>query len=230
VHTDFFGPGEASVLFEPSEFDRAFDRSVRGARALCRLSSAVDLPPRVEIATDRPVIIAANHSSLFDLVAALIVLGNYGIRARIGVNERFFANPVSGTFLRGIGCIPFSKENRQNAEDAMVDALLRGEPAAIMPEGRITRAADQVNGVGQGRPGVSRVARRADAAIVPVGFAFSDEAWVPGTPLPKTRMGRHTVVASIGAPIHFTTDDHIENTNTLMAAIGDLVLDGRSSR
>ena len=110
----------------------------------------------------------------------------------------------------------------------MVDSLLRGVPAAIMPEGRITKPADQVNGVGPGRPGVSRIARRAEAAVVPVGFAFSNEAWVPGSALPKPRLGRHRVVASIGAPMTFETDDHIANANRLMDAIGSLVLQGRS--
>lgn len=231
VHTDLFGAGEASVLFEETGYDSRYWRAVRGARVLSRLSSTVELPANpVEVPTDRPIMIAANHSSLFDLVASLIVLGHYGISTRIGVNERFFSNPLSGRFLRGIGSIPFSKDNREAAEQTMVDALTNGQAAAMMPEGRITRPEDQVNGVGQGRPGISRVARRAGAAILPVGFAFSDEAWVPGQPLPKPRAGTHTVVASIGAPVVFETDDHIANANGLMETIGALVMAGRAGR
>ena len=62
-----FGAGQATTLFETSDFDRAFDASVLGSRVLSRLSSSIELPDRVELATDRPMIIAANHSSLFDL-------------------------------------------------------------------------------------------------------------------------------------------------------------------
>ncbi len=230
MQTDFFGKGEAAVLFTKTGHDRRYKAAIIGSRLLSRLCSRVELPKQVELATDRPNIIAANHSSLFDLIAALIVLGNYGIPARIGVNSRFFANPIAGTFLRAIGCIPFSKDDKESAEASMADALVAGQSAAIMPEGRITRPKDQVNGVGQGRPGVSRIARRAGAAVVPVGFAFADEAWVPGTPLPKPRFGRHRVIANIGPPIHFETDDHIANANQLMEAIGGLVTTGRKTR
>lgn len=173
--------------------------------------------------------IAANHSSLYDLPAALVVLGHYGINARIGVNSRFFSNPVGGRFLHGIGCIPFSREDKDSAEQAMVGALLDGQSAAIMPEGRITRPRDQENGVGPARPGVSRIARRADAAILPVGFAFANETWRPGTPLPMPRLGRHEVVASIGPPVVFDGDDHIANAKHLMSVIGELVMQGRST-
>lgn len=230
MHTGFFGKGEASGLFSSTGFNKKFDQAVRGARVLSRASSTIQMPDRIELPTDRPMIIAANHSSLFDLPASLIVLGNYGIPARIGVNSRFFVNPVAGRFLRGIGCIAFSKDDKGSAEDAMVEALTSGQPAAIMPEGRLTRPNDQVNGVGQGRPGVSRVALRADAAVVPIGFAFANETWTPGNPLPVPRLGRHKVIAKMGAPIAFDSDDHIANANLLMQRIGDLVVEGRQSR
>lgn len=191
------------------------------------MSSVVSMPPTIELPTDRPAIIAANHSSLFDLVASLVVLGNYGVNARIGVNKRFFANPVSGAFLRGIGCIAFAKGDGGQAEQEMVDALRAGQAAAIMPEGRITRPEDQTDGVGPGRPGVSRIAREAGAAVVPVGFAHSDRAWVPGTSLPKVKLGRQAVVASVGAPIVFNSDDDVANANLLMSRISELVLHGR---
>ena len=209
--------------------DRRFWSAVRGARALSRLSSVVEMPEEIVLPTDRPSIIAANHSSLFDLVAALVVLGHYGIPARIGVNARFFSNPASVAFLNGIGCIPFAKGQGHIAEQEMVEALASGQATAMMPEGRISRIGDQTHGVGQGRPGISRIARAAGAAIVPVGFAFADETWVPGTTLPKVRMGKHKVIASIGAPIELTTDEHIDNAQIVMAAIGDLVVHGRDT-
>lgn len=230
METDFFGKGEAAVLFTETGFERGYNASIVGSRVITRLSSLVELPGTIELATDRPNLIAANHSSLFDLIAALIVLGHYGIPARCGVNSRFFKNPIAGWFLRSIGCIPFSKDDRESAENTMAETLLAGQSAAIMPEGRITRPEDQVNGVGQGRPGVSRIARRADAAVIPVGFAFADEAWKPGTPLPKPRLGRHKVVARFGAPVLFETDDHIANANHFMDELSSVVLKARATR
>ena len=229
MQTIDFGPGEARSIFSDIGPDRRFWAAVRGARAFSRLSSLVEMPKTIVLPTDRPSMIVANHSSLFDLIGALVVLGHFGIPARIGVNARFFSNPASGAFLNGIGCIPFAKGKSDEAEQAMVDALTAGQPTALMPEGRITRPEDQDNGVGPGRPGVSRIARRSGAAIIPVGFAFADETWAPGTPLPKARMGKHKVIASIGEPIVFDNDDHIANAGIVMDAIGDLVMHGRKT-
>lgn len=190
----------------------------------------MDLPETVELPTDRPAIIAANHSSLFDLIAALITLGNYGVNARIGVNSRFFKNPIAGWFLRGIGCIPFSRDDRDSAEQAMVDALLAGQVCAIMPEGRIIRPDDQVGGVGQGRPGISRIARRAGAAVVTVGFTNSEKAWKPGTPFPKLVNRSTHVITRLGAPIEFVSDDHEANAGKVMDSISALVQEGRETQ
>ncbi len=226
MQTAFFGKGEAAVLFANTGFEKRFAGAVLGSRVLSRLSSTLELPEKLELPTDRPVIIAANHSSLFDLIAALIVLGHFGITSRIAVNSRFFVNPIAGAFLRNIGCIPFSKEDKEAAEQETIEALRERQSASIMPEGRITRPADQTNWVGPGRPGVSRIARASGAAVLPIGFAFANEAWVPGKPLPKARLGKHRVIARAGSPLFFETDDHLANAEELMASIGNLVGEG----
>jgi 1-acyl-sn-glycerol-3-phosphate acyltransferase len=228
VQTTHYGKDDARSVFSDTGFDRTYWNAVRGSRVLSRATSQVDLPPSIELPTDRPLMVAANHSSLFDLIAALIFLGNYGVAARIGVNSRFFSNPVAGAFFRGIGCIPFSRDDRESAEEATVQALLDRQVTALMPEGRITRAEDQVRGVGPARPGISRIVRRANAVVLPVAFTNSDQAWRPGTPLPKPRLGRHHVLAIAGPLLEFPTDDHEANTDTLMEAIGTLVLEGRA--
>lgn len=227
MQSEHFSKGEAREFCTPTGFDRAYWASVWVSRALSRLSTRVDLPPTVELPTDRPLIIAANHSSLFDLLAALIVMGNYGVPARIAVNERFFSSPVGGSVLRRIGCIPFSRDNREEAEQTMVDALLAHQVCAMMPEGKIIRNDDQFGGVGPGRPGISRVARQAGAAVLPVGFAASERAWKPGRPLPRIANIGHPVVVRFGNLMTFDTDDHIANAERLMEAISGLVLEGR---
>ncbi len=214
--------------FSSTEFDSFFDRSVQVSRALSRLTSEVVVPDTFPIDPDRPTLIAANHSSLFDLAAALILLGKFGMHTRIGVNSRFFKNPVGGPVFRRLGCIGFSRDDREAAENAMVDALLAGQPCAIMPEGKIVKEKDWTNGVGPGRPGISRIARRADAVVVPVGFAQSNVAWPPGKPLPKIRNSRFPIVATIGDPLVFDTDDHDANAATVMAAIADCANAGRT--
>ena len=229
METRRFARGGAAGFFSSTDFEPFYWRSVRIARALSRLSSPIELPPTVELPVDRPAIIAANHTSLFDLVASLVTLGHFGVCARIGVNSRFFEAPVAGGFLRRLGCIPFSRDDRAAAEDTMVEALRSGQVCAMMPEGKIVRSGDQVGGVGPGRPGISRIARRAGAAIVPVGFTRSDVAWPPGARLPRVGFRRPPVLARIGSPLELDGDDHDANTATVMGAIGELVRAGRTA-
>lgn len=222
------GPNDARQLFSDTGFDKTYWRAVRGSRGICRLTSRLDTPDTLRLPADRPLMVAANHSSLFDLIAALVFLGNYGISSRLAVNSRFFANPAGGAFLRAIGCIPFSRDDREAAEQTTVDALVARQVVGIMPEGRITRPEDQVNGVGPARPGLSRIARRAGAVVLPIAFVHSDIAWRPGTPLPKPRLGRHHVLACPGELIDFTSDDHEANAAQVMASLGSLVMEGRA--
>lgn len=224
----FCGPAEAGEYFSETGFDRGFRRAALGCRAICRLTSRVDMPAAIPVPTDRPMMIAANHSSLFDLIASILVLDHFGLAGRFAVNSRFFSNPAAGAFLRSIGCIPFSRDHREQAEQTMVDALLAGQVTGIMPEGRITRIEDQVDGVGPARPGLSRIARRSGAAVLPLGFVHSDVAWRPGKPLPTPRLGRHHVLARAGQLIELTTDDHSANATVVMGALGSLVLEGRA--
>lgn len=219
MRTELFTSGTAGDLVAPTGHDRFFERSVRAARLLTATTGRVSLPETVELPTDRPLLFAANHSSLFDLVASLVALGHFGLPARIGVNARFFANPAGGAFLRRLGCIPFDREHRELAEESMTEALVARQACAIMPEGRITKPHERVEGVGPGRPGVSRIARLAGAAVVPVGIVGSDRVWPPGSARIRVGLRRDPVVVRFATPMEFESDDHSANTAQLMAAI-----------
>lgn len=218
-----------SGQFTGTETDRFFAFAVGFSRWLSRLTSRVYPPDDANLPLDRPVILAANHSSLYDLPVALITIGKYGYRARIGVNARFFHTPLIGGLFRRMGCIPFSRQTRDESEATMVDALKAGELCAIMPEGKVVLGKDHVDGVGPGRLGVSRIARQAGAAVVPIGIAGASEAWRPGRPLMKL-LSRKPVIVKIGPALDFTTDDHQANVEQLMEAIAGLVKAGNQER
>jgi len=217
--TDLFGRDGAAHLAAPTGHDRFFRRSVQASRMLSTFTSRVELPDVVQLPTERPLIFAANHTSLGDLNASLIALGHFGLTARVGVNARFFSNRASAFFFTRLGAIPFSREHSKRAEDEMVAALCVGQVTALMPEGRVVRAHDRPDGVGPGRTGVSRIARRADAAVVPVGFTGSDRVWPPGRPFPRVSLRRPPIRVVFGPPLLFTTDDHRRNVDDLMSAI-----------
>lgn len=225
METAHFARNEAAGMFGRTGFDSSFTRAAKQARGLSWLTSRIQIPETIELPTDRPVMIAANHSSLFDIVSSIIVLDHFGVPARLGVHARFFNAPIGGRLLHRIGCVPFSREVSDVAEQTMVDALADRQVCCLMPEGRVVRAEQRVNGVGEGRPGISRIARAAGAAIVPVGFAGADRAWPPGSAMLRLR-SRHPVVTTLGAPIEFTGDDHDANVAELMGAISKLVAVG----
>ncbi len=229
VQMRHYTEGEARSAFSPTGHDNFFKASVAGSRFVSRLTTEVKLPESLPLPTDRPVLIAANHSSMLDLPAALILLGHFGLTTAIGVNSRYFKGPV-GPFFRKLGCIPFSREDHESAEDAMVAALVDNQTCAIMPEGKVVREKDRVDGlVGGGRPGVSRIARRAGAAVLPIGFAHSDTAWPPGTSLPRVRNRKQPIIGTAGALLWFDSDDHEANAAEVMASISACVATGRAA-
>ncbi|MEL7156973.1 MAG: lysophospholipid acyltransferase family protein [Actinomycetota bacterium] len=223
IDTRHVGPGEGGRLFRPTGFDEHFLRAAERSLRLSALTTRVALPPTLELPTDRPTIVAANHSSLFDLASSLITVAHFGATARMGVAARFFDRPLMGSFLNRIGCIPFSRDRGSEAESTMISSLEQGQMCCLMPEGRVVKAPDRVDGlVGQGRPGISRIARATGAAILPVGFSGADVAWKPGRPVPRIR-NRRPVVVRTGRPFQFDGDDHEANADRVMAEIAALV-------
>lgn len=139
------------------------------------------------------------------------------------IRAAYVLNGPGGVVLRSMGCIPTSRKLKVEAEGAAVDALRAGQLVCMMPEGRIVPPPDRVNGVGTVRPGLSRIARAANALVLPVGLSHTEKVWPrDGRP----RLGKRTTVAvRIGDPIDLTTDDHTANMEEVMAAVGRLIID-----
>lgn len=190
---------------------------------LARLGGKLDLPDHLQLPGNRPVLMVANHRSLLDLAAAMAIFTKFGLSCRILIRQDLVENGLSGRFLRGIGSIPASRHNREQAEEAAIDALQRGHIVALMPEGRLVKPEEWVNGVGPGRMGVSRIAMATDAVVVPVGITGTDEVWPRGKS-PRLRLRRPTVRVRVGPPIEMESTDHQVNADRVMKAIADLLV------
>ena len=143
---------------------------------------------------------------------------------RMQVRADLFDKPVVGGWLHRIGCIPTSTAVREQAEDTAVDTLGAGSTVAVMPEGRLVPAKDRPEGVGQGRTGVSRIAERSGAHIVPVAIHGSDHIWPIGRPVPKLGVfRRRELIIRLGTPIEFPHDDHQDNADHLMETIAEML-------
>lgn len=199
---------------------------VRTGKAFGRLVAPVvklDLPDVLTVPTSRPVLFAGNHRSLFDFIGAMIIFSKFGASSRLLIRADLVNGRFGGPLFRGIGSIATSTATKQAAEDAAVEALLDGQMVSIMPEGRLVPPAERAEfGVGPGRRGVSRIATRSGACVIPVGFAGTDAVWPRGK-RPQVRRPRPTVTIRIGEPLLFSGDDHQKNADELMVHLGGLV-------
>lgn len=195
-------------------------RMHRFLRIICR----VEFPERLDLPMDRPIIFVANHRSYLDILVAGALFSHFKLACRFQVQARMFDRRGLGAWLTKLGCIPTNKAVAQQAEDTSVDTLLAGHTVAIMPEGRLVPPSDRPTGVGPGRPGLSRIAARANAVVVPVACRGSAKVWPRGRPIPKLGLfRRRTVSVDFGDPIELTSDDHQDNVDRVMAEIAAIL-------
>ena len=114
-------------------------------------------------------------------------------------------------------------KTKEQAELQAIEKLKAGYAVAIMPEGRLVPPEERPAGVGQGRPGISRIARATGATIVPVAITGSDSVWPLRKGFPIPRMKRPMIKVRFGAPFEFESDDDIKNANQVMQKIKNLL-------
>lgn len=143
--------------------------------ALCRAGLRSIARVRVEgledLPTSGPLIVAANHMSNADppfvggwLAPAL------QRRPTFLAKEALFVGPF-GLFFRTLGAEPVKSGGSDMAAYRAAKAILdRGGVVAIMPEG--TRSHDGI--LAKPKPGVSLLATRTGAAVLPVGISGTD--------------------------------------------------------
>jgi len=146
------------------------------------------------LATEGPVIIAANHCSNLDPV---VVGCSYPKKLRYLAKSSLFKVPILGTLIRWLGAIPAKREDAQGAASALkqlIGLLESGENVLVFPEG--SRSLD-----GKLQPleeGVAMLSIKTDAPIIPV--------WVHGSfnALPKhAKMYKPCkIVVNFGEAIH----------------------------
>lgn len=172
------------------------------------------------------VVMAANHRSLFDLPAALVIMRHFRRSARVlvlsSIAEAWWARP----WMRAIGIIPVDRDAAPlDALAAGVRALREGHSIAMMPEGRLTWDPQQPLALGRPRTGVSRLAVESGCPVLAIGLAGTEELWPKGARLPRLNPFRRvTVVAHVADELlHLEGDDHRANAAAVMERIGDCV-------
>lgn len=214
---------EPPAAIRPIAEHEFFLQAARWSERFVAPMARLDVQESIRLIEDRPILFAGNHRSLFDVFATLAALGRFRVSSRILIRADLVDSGATGVVLRRLGSIATSRSTAGAAEDAAVEALGRGQTVSLMPEGRLVpRAERAATGVGPGRPGLSRIARRSGAAIIPVAFIGTDRVWPRGS-RPRFHRPRPVVKIRFGEPMEMTGDDDQANVDAFMAELGALV-------
>ncbi|MFD5698250.1 lysophospholipid acyltransferase family protein [Streptomyces lasiicapitis] len=119
-------------------------------------------------------ILAANHTSLADPAIVLAALHRLGARPVVMATAGLWRVPVLGRALAHEGHVPVHRRGRRAADalDGAAEALERGHLVLIYAEGGLPHRTDVAESApGNFRSGLSRLAHRTGAPIIPVGQA-----------------------------------------------------------
>ena len=202
---------------------QSFRRSGKFMNIFSKIFSRHDFQTELELPESSPIIFAANHRSFFDVIIAWAFFSLSGVNCHCLIRADLFSKPLMGAWLKKNGCIAASRKTKEQAELQAIEKLKAGYAVAIMPEGRLVPPEERPAGVGQGRPGISRIARATGAKIVPVAITGSDSVWPIGKGFPIPRMKRPMIKVRFGAPFEFESDDDIKNANQVMQKIKNLL-------
>jgi 1-acyl-sn-glycerol-3-phosphate acyltransferase len=168
----------------------------RGARFISRAFTRVRIEGDTDaIPNEGPVILAANHISNFDpvLIGAFLT-PRLGRRIHWLGKKEMFDWPVVGYIARNGGIIPVDR----GAADVEAFRVARrvldaGSVLVVFPEG--TRS--PTGALQPPKDGLSMLALRTNATIVPIGISNTDRVWPKGRLIPTP--GRHATMR-IGEP------------------------------
>jgi len=134
-----------------------------------KVASSVNIP------SEGPLVIAANHESNLD---GFVLVSAFPNRRLTFLSASYlFDELIRGTFLRAMGALPVKKQSANVSSLKKAIAILEeGGTVAVFPEGGIVGS--EILG------GAVYLALRANAPILPVHIAGTGEALPPGRLLP----------------------------------------------
>jgi 1-acyl-sn-glycerol-3-phosphate acyltransferase len=173
------------------------------------------------IPADGPLLLLANHQSMFDPVLVGLASRRYlSYLAR----KNLFEQPVLAPLIRSLNAIPIDRGLGKDGIQAVLDALRKGQAVLVFPEGERTHDGN----VQPLKPGVSLLIKRLNCPIVPVGIAGAFAAWGRYRKLPRPSPlllppGSSTIAISVGKPIDPARYKRVER-NEMMADLQNELL------
>jgi 1-acyl-sn-glycerol-3-phosphate acyltransferase len=154
---------------------------------------------RVNMPAAGPVLVVANHQSMFDPTMIGVASRRYlTFLARSTLFEQWPLGPM----LTSLNAIPIDRGFGKDGIQSVLKRLGEGQAVLMFPEGERTHSGE----VQSLKPGVSLLIKRVKCPIVPVGVAGAFAAWNrfmkrPRLSPPFLPPGPSTMAVSIGKPI-----------------------------
>lgn len=140
-----------------------------------------------------PLIVAANHVSFADPPAVACATNR---RLNFMAKSELFKPPLFGPFIRRLGAFPVHRgEADTEAVRKTLELLSKGEAVLVFPEG----GRGDGKTLGQANKGVTLLARKSGAAVIPVGLVGTREWLPPGAKFPR----RKRITAAFGEPFTY---------------------------
>jgi 1-acyl-sn-glycerol-3-phosphate acyltransferase len=151
-----------------------------------------------------PAILALNHISYLDPLAAAFIVNKAGRRARFLAKSELFRDKRIGWVMRGAGQIEVKRGTKDApvALDQAYAALDRGELVVVFPEGTVTTDPDLEPMAP--KSGAARLALKTGAPLIPCALWGTANVWPKGYKK-RWRPGQ-TILARIGPPIVMAND------------------------
>lgn len=178
------------------------------------------------IPAEGPGIVVANHRSYFDTVAVALTVAPSGRPLRFLGKKEVFDAPVVGALARSMGGIRVERGTGSDEPLKLAArALEAGELVAMMPQGTIPRGRAFFEPELQGRWGAARLARMTGAPLVPLGLWGTERVWPRSAKLPNVLnlTNPPRLRLRVGPPVELSYADTRADTETIMAAIMDLL-------
>lgn len=178
-------------------------------------------------------IIVANHRSLFDVAAGLVVFHRYRRYPRVLIEKKYVDSSWTRPFARMIGAIPVDRSTgRGEAFTAAVRELQAGRSVLVLPEGRLHWDTADPLSTGRASTGVSRLAEASGAPIIAAGLVGTERVWPAGRPLPYLnpfRRRRPISVRIIDQELYLDGNDQRARTEVVMSEVRRLMGDATTA-
>ncbi|WP_459612855.1 lysophospholipid acyltransferase family protein [Corynebacterium urogenitale] len=176
------------------------------------------------IPTDGPAMIAVNHTGYWDFVYGGIPAHFHGGRVlRYMAKKEIFDTPVAGQIMRGCRHIPVDRAAGAESAREAVRRLKAGELVGIFPEATISRSFE----IKELREGAARIAREANAPLIPLILWGSQQLWTKGHKS-VWRPKDAKIVMYVGEPVEVTADA-TATTERLHTAMKELLETARAA-